>query len=71
MGFGLIKINKGGVSVDTVTERAVFKFDLEFASVYSKHQIQMVNNTLAKITEDDMIDLFNKVNKCGKYKESS
>lgn len=63
MIFGLIQINKGKIEVDTSTERAVFGFDLEFCDVYSKHQIQFVNKTLEKITVDDMIELFNKVNK--------
>ncbi len=69
MGFGLCKINTGGTSVDVDKERGVFQFDLEFCDVYSKHQIQSVNSTLKKITLDDMIDLFNRVNKTGKYKE--
>lgn len=69
MGFGLCEIKKGNLSVDTNTERGVFQFDLEFCEVYSKHQIQMVNDTLKKITVEDMVDLFNKVNKTGKYKE--
>lgn len=67
--FGLFQINKGKQSVDLDTERAVFQFDLEFASVYSKHQMQFINKTLDSITVEDMIDLFNRVNKAGKYKE--
>ena len=63
MGFGLIKINKGNLSFDESTERAVFQFDLEFCDVYSKRQIQSVNETLDKITVEDMIELFNKVRK--------
>ena len=71
MGFGLCKINAGGISVDTNTERGVFQFDLEFCGVDNKRDIQFVNKTLAKITVEDMIDLFNRKNKAGKYKESS
>jgi len=69
MGFGLCKINCGNHTIDVDAERGVFQLDLEFCDVYSKHDIQFVNSTLKKITVDDMIDLFNRVNKAGKYKE--
>lgn len=63
MTFGIIEIHCGNLEVDTKTDRAKFQFDLEFADVYSKHQIQAVNKTLKKITVDDMIEIFNKVGK--------
>ena len=65
MTFGMIKIHTGDVSVDNSTERGIFKIDIEFCDVYSKDQIQRVASTLSKITVDDMLELFNKVNKRG------
>lgn len=63
MGFGICEIHCGNFEVDVEKERAKFQFDLEFCSVYSKHQIQAVNQMLKKITLDDMIEVFNKVGK--------
>lgn len=63
MGFGPIDVRFRSVEVNTETERGIFGIDIEFASVYSKHQVERVRKAIDKMTVDDIIDLLNKVEK--------